>query len=449
MAKLFGTDGIRGIANTYPMTPEMMMKLGVVVGSMLQEDSPGILIGRDSRISGPMLESALTAGLLSAGANVLLGGILPTPAIAFLTKSLQANAGAVISASHNLAKDNGIKFFSQDGFKLSDDLELAIEARVLDAQFAIERPIGSKIGKIQHISNAGEQYADHVVSSVFADGVPDFRRVKIVVDCANGAQSYIASSVFERLQIKPTILSASPDGLNINLECGTLHTESLQKRVLEEHADIGMAFDGDADRVILIDEQGKKLDGDQIMAILALDFLHKRRLKNNILVTTVMSNLGLEIAMKNAGIQVARAKVGDRYVVEKMREIGANLGGEQAGHIVMFDHGTTGDGLATALSILKLLHASGKPLSELAVCFTLFPQILLNIPVKIRKPIEEMPEVSNAIRRAEQELGDRGRVFVRYSGTELLARVMVEAENESTVKRLAQTIAEEIRKESQ
>jgi phosphoglucosamine mutase len=449
MAKLFGTDGIRGVANTFPMTPELITKIGLVVGAMLRDDSTGILIGRDPRLSGPMLESALTAGLLASGKNVLLGGILPTPAIAFLTKSFKAQAGVVISASHNPSEDNGIKFFAQDGFKLSDELESELENQVLNDRLRFDRPIGPKIGRIRQIPDAGERYAEHVINSVFSDGIPNFQGVKVVVDCANGAQSSLAASVFERLKITPTIVSASPDGININLNCGTMHPESLQKRVLEEHANLGLAFDGDADRVILIDEQGKVLDGDPIMAILALNMFHNQQLKQNTLVTTVMSNLGLEVAMKNVGIQVVRTKVGDRYVVEKMREIGANLGGEQSGHIVMLEHGTTGDGLVTALSILKLLYTTGKPLSVLAACMTRFPQMLVNIPVKTKRPFEEMLGVKQAIQDAEQELGDHGRVLVRYSGTELLARVMVEAEQQETVHRIADMIAEEIRKENQ
>jgi phosphoglucosamine mutase len=448
MAKLFGTDGIRGTANRFPMTPEMLMKIGMVVGSMLREDASGILIGRDSRLSGPLLESALTAGILSAGKDVLLAGILPTPAIAFLTMHLQAQAGMVISASHNPAQDNGIKFFARDGFKLSDELECSIEDSVLAEQMPAERPTGADVGTIHYVSDAGERYLEHVVRSVFGESTPDLRRMKVVVDCANGASSDIVPAALKRLQMEPIVLSASPDGLNINLNCGTVHPEVLQKRVLQEHADLGIAFDGDADRVILADEYGTKLDGDQIMAVLALDLLHKRRLKNNSLVTTVMSNLGLEIAMKAAGIQVVRTAVGDRYVVEKMKAIGANFGGEQSGHIVMFDLGPTGDGLMTALSILKILQTSGKSLSELAACMKRFPQRLVNIPVKTKRPFEEMGGVKQAIQDAEQELGTRGRVLVRYSGTEPLARVMVEAEQEDTVQRIVETIAEEIRQEN-
>lgn len=448
MGKLFGTDGIRGIANTYPMTCEMMVKLGMVVGSLLQERSSGIVIGRDSRLSGPMLESALTAGMLASGTDVHLTGILPTPAIAFLTRALNAKAGAVISASHNPAKDNGVKFFASDGYKLPDEIESAIENAVIEDRIPAERPTGAGIGSVQYLSEAGQQYADHAVTSVFGENLPNLRGINVIVDCANGAAYNVAPMALARLQLDPIVLSASPDGLNINQNCGALHTETLQKRVLQELADIGIAFDGDADRLILVDERGNEVDGDRILAMLALDLLQRQQLKNNTLVVTVMSNLGLEVAMKEAGIQIVRTAVGDRHVVKKMRELGANLGGEQSGHIVMLDHGTTGDGLVTALSILKLLHSSGKSLSELANCMTTFPQKLVNVPVKECKPIEDMVGVSQTIHQVEQELGERGRVLVRYSGTELLARVMVEAESEDIVARTAELIAEEIRREN-
>lgn len=449
MGKLFGTDGIRGLANMYPMTPEMMVKLGMVVGSKLQKrSSGGILIGRDSRLSGPMLESALAAGILASGTDVYLAGILPTPAIAFLTTARQAKAGAVISASHNPARDNGVKFFASDGYKLSDDFELAIEYAVLEDRLPADRPTGGDIGSVYTFSNAGEQYVEHAITSVFGGSEPDFRDMKVVVDCANGAAYKAAPMALARFQLNPIVLSASPDGLNINQNCGTLHTETLQQWVRQEQADLGIAFDGDADRLILVDERGNKVDGDRIMAMLALDLSQKQELNNNTLVVTVMSNLGLEIAMKEAGIHLERTPVGDRHVIHKMRELGANLGGEQAGHIVMFDHGTTGDGLVTALAVLQLMRQTGKPLSELAECMTTFPQKLVNIPVNSRIPIEEMESVSEAIRQVEQELGERGRVLVRYSGTELLARVMIEAEDDDTVARTTELIAEEIRKEN-
>jgi phosphoglucosamine mutase len=448
MGKLFGTDGIRGIANTYPMTCGMMVTLGMVVGSLLQERSAGILIGRDSRLSGPMLESALTAGILASGTDVHLTDILPTPAIAFLTRTLNAKAGAVISASHNPAKDNGVKFFSNKGYKLPDELELAIETAVIEDRIPEGRPTGADIGRIHHLAEAGEQYVEHAITSVFGEKPPSLRGIKVVVDCANGAAYEVGPMALARLQLDPMILSASPDGLNINQNCGALHTETLRQKVLEEHADLGIAFDGDADRLILVDERGNEVDGDRILAMLALDLFREQQLKNNTLVVTVMSNLGLEVAMKEAGIRLVRSAVGDRHVVKKMRELGANLGGEQSGHIVMFDYGTTGDGLVTALSILKLLHFSEKPLSELARCMTTFPQKLVNVPVKDRKPIEDMVGVSQAIHRVEEELGERGRVLVRYSGTELLARVMVEAESEDIVARTAEQIAEEIRREN-
>lgn len=449
MGKLFGTDGIRGVANEFPMTPEMMVKIGMTVGKILPQSTQGVVIGRDSRLSGQMLEYALTSGLVASGSDVLLAGMIPTPAVAFLTKTLQARAGIVISASHNPAKDNGVKFFSIDGFKLPDELELKIEDNILNEQFSFtQRPTGAEIGKIRHLPDAGNQYVEHVLSTVFSENIPDFRGLKIVVDCANGAASFVAPAALKRLQTGVVELSVSPDGLNINVHCGALYTETLQKRVLRERADLGIAFDGDADRLILVDEHGEKVDGDQILGMLALDLHSKQQLRNNTLVATVMSNLGLEVAMKESGIALARTAVGDRHVIRKMRESDSNLGGEQSGHVVMFDHGTTGDGLVTALTILKILHASAKPLSELAACIEHFPQSLVNIAVKERKPIEDMEKVSKAIRHAEEELGERGRILVRYSGTELLARVMVEAEDENMVTRVVETVAEAIREEN-
>lgn len=447
MAKLFGTDGIRGTANCFPMIPEMMLKIGMIVGTIFERFPTEVIIGRDSRISGQMLEYALSSGLAASGAHVKLAGIIPTPAVAFLTRKYHAQAGIVISASHNLFQDNGVKIFSSDGFKLPDELELQIEDRILDEQATHRRPIGSDIGKIEVFEGAEEQYVNHLIDSVYANEFPDLRGMKVVVDCANGSAARVGPAILKRLQLDVVELAASPDGLNINQNCGALHTATLQQHVLKERADFGIAFDGDADRVILVDEQGQPVNGDRIMAILALDLHQQRRLKNNTLVATVMSNLGLELAMKEAGIIFLRTAVGDRYVVEKMRAINANLGGEQSGHIVMFDHGTTGDGLVSALSVLKILARAHKPLSELASCIQDFPQILVNVPVKERKPIEDMVGVSKAIRQAEEALGERGRILVRYSGTELLLRVMVEAEDRQTVERTAETIAEEIRKE--
>ena len=449
MEKLFGTDGIRGVANHFPMTPEMMVKIGRAVGNIIGDPAKGVVIGRDSRLSGPMLESALSAGIVASGIDVWLAGLIPTPAVAFLTRHCKAQAGIVISASHNPAQDNGVKVFARDGFKLPDELENHIEKQIQSDQSTLERPVGAELGRIQNLLEADAQYADHIVGSVFSEGIPDLHGIKIVVDCANGAASFIAPSVLKSLQANVVELSVEPDGLNINDGCGALYTELLQKRVRQEGADLGIAFDGDADRLILVDEQGAKVDGDRILAMLALDFLKKGELGGQTLVATVMSNLGLEIAMKESGVRLLRTAVGDRHVVEKMRQIGANLGGEQSGHVVMLDHGTTGDGLVTALAILKILHTSQKPLSELAACMKTFPQTLINVPVKQRKPIEEMVGVSEAIRRAEKELGERGRTLVRYSGTELLARIMVEAEDESAVSRIAEMIVEEFHKENQ
>ena len=448
MIRLFGTDGIRGVANIFPMTPEMMVKIGMALGAIIAKDRTYVIIGRDTRRSGLMLECALSSGLTAAGVSVLLTGILPTPAVAFLTRKWQAQAGIVISASHNPAQDNGIKIFSSTGFKLPDDLEIQIEQAVLDEQASHSRRTGADIGTIKTMAEAPEEYADHIIQSVFADIRPDFRRMKIVVDCANGAASSIAPSVLKYLQAEVVEIAVEPDGLNINKQCGALHTQQLCERVLQEHAQIGIAFDGDADRLILVDERGMQVDGDHILAMLALDLQRKGRLRQNTLIATVMSNLGLEVAMKDAGIQFVRTAVGDRHVVEKMREIDANIGGEQSGHVILFDHGTTGDGMVSALAVLKLMQESGTPLSELAACMKTFPQTLINIPVKSRKPIEEMVGVSAAIRQAEKELGDRGRTLVRYSGTELLARVMVEAEEEATVNRIAAMIVAELQQEN-
>lgn len=447
MGKLFGTDGIRGVANRFPMIPEMMVKIGMSVGTIFEQKPTEVIIGRDSRISGQMLEYALSAGLAAAGAHVKLAGIIPTPGVAFLTRKYQAQAGIVISASHNPVRDNGVKIFSSDGFKLADELEGQVEDEVLDEQATHHRPIGSEIGKIEFLEGAEEHYIDHLLDSVYLQEFPDLRGMKVVVDCANGAASYVGPAALNRLQLNVVELSATPNGLNINENCGALHTQTLQQRVLQERADLGIAFDGDADRLILVDERGQMVNGDRIMAMLALDLHQQQRLKNSTLVATVMSNLGLELAMKEAGITLIRTAVGDRYVVDKMRALNANLGGEQSGHIVMFDHSTTGDGLVSALSALKILSRSEKPLSELAACVRDFPQILLNVPVKERKPIEDMVGVRKAIRRAEKELGERGRILVRYSGTEMLLRVMVEAEDPETVERIAEDIEEEIRAE--
>lgn len=447
MAQLFGTDGIRGTANRFPMIPEMMVKIGMILGTIFEKHPTEIIIGRDTRISGQMLEYALSSGLAASGARVKLAGIIPTPAVAFLTRKYRAQAGIVISASHNLFQDNGVKIFSSDGFKLPDELELQIEDRVLDEQAVYRRPIGTNIGTIERLDGGEEQYIDHLLASVDFKELSALRGIRIVVDCANGSASLIGPATFKRLQAQVVELAAAPDGLNINQQCGALHTETLQQRVCEVRADLGIAFDGDADRLILVDEHGQKVDGDRIMAILALDLQKRHQLKDNTLVATVMSNLGLEIAMKEAGITLVRTAVGDRYVVEKMRALNANLGGEQSGHIVMFDHGTTGDGLVSALSVLKILSTSGKSLSELAACIRHFPQTLVNVPVKERKPIEDMVGVSNAIRQAEKKLGERGRILVRYSGTELLLRVMVEAEDSLTVEHIAEIIVEEIQKE--
>ena len=304
MARLFGTDGIRGVANHFPMTPEMMVKIGMAVGESLLKTNQGVVIGRDSRISGQMLEYALSSGIVASGIDVLLLGMLPTPAVAFLTRQLPVQAGIVISASHNPAQDNGVKIFSHNGFKLPDELEASIEKQVLDEQIPQKRSVGADIGRIRNLPDAAEQYANYLVNSIFSEDIPDFRGIKVVVDCANGAASFIAPAVLKSLQMTVVELSVNPDGLNINRDCGALHTTALQECVRREHADLGIAFDGDADRLILIDEHGEHVDGDRILAMLALDLFRKHQLKNNVLVATVMSNLGLEIVMKEARHQL-------------------------------------------------------------------------------------------------------------------------------------------------
>ncbi|MBD3306866.1 phosphoglucosamine mutase [candidate division KSB3 bacterium] len=446
MEKLFGTDGMRGEANQFPMTPEVMVKMGVAIGTLLPKRPPGVIIGHDGRLSGQMLEHGLTAGVLASGTPVLSAGLLPTPAIAFLTHTHRAQAGIMISASHNPARDNGIKIFSDDGFKLPDELEYRLEQAVLNADQPLEsRPNGAALGTHRHLADGREHYSDHILQSVFADDHPNLQGLHIVVDCANGAASVLAPRVFQRLQAQVTELFAAPDGLNINQQCGALHPERLQTRVVQAQADLGLAFDGDADRLILVDEHGAIVDGDQILAMLALDLAQHQQLVHNTVVATVMSNVGLEIALQTADISLVRTPVGDRHVVEQMRQIGAMLGGEQSGHVVMFQHGTTGDGLVAALAVLRLMSVSGRSLSELAACMRHFPQTLVNIPVSVRRPLAEMEAVQHAMQQAERELGTRGRLLVRYSGTELLARVMVEAEDEQTVTRIAEMVAAPLR----
>src|SRR4030067_356843 len=441
MRKLFGTDGIRGVANIEPMTGEMAMKLGRAAAYIFKNKTGRhrIVIGKDTRLSGYMLESALTSGICSIGVDVLLIGPLPTPGIAFITRALRADAGVVISASHNPYEDNGIKFFSEDGFKLPDDLELEIEKLIFSGKIDSIRPTAKDMGKAYRINDAEGRYIEFAKNSI-PKGM-DFEGMKIVLDCANGAAYKVAPMMLRELGAEFAAIGIEPSGMNINDGCGSLYPKKLQELVLEKKADIGIAYDGDADRAIFSDELGREANGDQIMAMSALEMKKQGRLKNNTLVTTVMSNMGLDIAMKEADINVIKTKVGDRYVLEEMVKNDCNLGGEQSGHIIHLDYNTTGDGIITTLQILALMNNTKKKLSELSSCMTIFPQVLLNVRVKEKKEFSSIPEVSKVIKNCEDQLKDRGRILVRYSGTEPVARVMIEGESEGKIKIMAEEIA--------
>jgi phosphoglucosamine mutase len=443
--QLFGTDGVRGIANVDPMTSEIALRLGRALAHVSKR-SPRrhkILIGKDTRLSGYMLETAMASGICSMGVDVLLVGPLPTPGIAFLTRSLRADAGVVISASHNPFQDNGIKFFSGAGFKLPDDVEAEIEHLVLGDSIDALRPTATEIGKAFRIDDAIGRY------NVFAKGT--FPRhltldgLTIAVDCGNGAGYKVAPEVLEELGARVVPLGVAPDGENINQSCGALHPGALQRAVKTAGAHVGVALDGDADRAILVDELGAVVDGDEIMAMLAAELHTRGDLKQGTLVATVMSNLGLHVAMRERGIRLATTPVGDRYVVEEMTRGGFNLGGEQSGHVVFLDHNTTGDGLITALAVLALVVETGRPLSELRRVMQRFPQVLLNVPVAAKPDLAGVPTVAAAVQKAEGALGERGRVLVRYSGTEMLLRVMIEGERESQIRDLAEQIAAAVR----
>jgi phosphoglucosamine mutase len=443
--RLFGTDGVRGVANEDPMTSEMALRLGRAIAHVFRA-SPRrhkVLIGKDTRVSGYMLETAMASGICSMGVDVLLVGPMPTPGIAFLTRSLRADAGVVISASHNPFQDNGIKFFAANGFKLPDDLEAKIEELVFADSIDHLRPTASEIGKAFRIDDALGRY------NVFAKN--SFPRhlaldgMKVVVDAANGAGYRVAPEVIEELGASVTTLACEPDGENINRDCGALHPENLQARVRERGAHVGIALDGDADRCLLVDEQGAVVDGDQILAIAARELLRADALVKRTVVATVMSNLGLEIALRDLGCDLLRTPVGDRYVVEAMVRHGLNLGGEQSGHVLFLDHNTTGDGLVTALAILAIMAETGRPLSELARAMTRYPQVLVNVRVRERRDFARVSRVAEMLADVEAALGKRGRVLLRASGTEALYRVMVEGEDEAEVRRFADAIAETIR----
>jgi phosphoglucosamine mutase len=446
---LFGTDGIRGVANRDPMTAEMALRLGQAVAQRFRhEERPGrIVIGKDTRLSGYMLESAMQAGIVSAGADVMLVGPLPTPGIAFITWSMRADAGVVISASHNPYQDNGIKIFAADGFKLPDEIEADIERRmeIIGAGNDGARAAPDAIGKAVRIDDAVGRYVQFLKQTFPKERTLD--GMKVVVDCSNGAAYQVAPQVFAELGAEVIELNVWPDGRNINYDCGALHPEVMAEEVRQSGAALGVALDGDADRLILADEKGNIIDGDQVMAILGTRLLERRQLPQETVVATVMSNLGLERALSAKGGKLLRTAVGDRYVVEAMRERGLSLGGEQSGHIIFLEHATTGDGVVAALRVLDVMVAEGKPLSELARAMTRYPQVLLNFPVAKKRPFEEMPAVQKVIAAVEKDLGADGRVVVRYSGTESKARVMIEGTDEAGIKAQADEIARALQRE--
>ena len=442
MRRLFGTDGIRGVANEEPMTPETVLRLGRAVGQHFQTSGQRrhkIVIGKDTRLSGYMFETALSAGLTSMGVDVLLVGPMPTPGIAFLTRSLRADAGVAISASHNPYHDNGIKFFGPDGFKLADSAEADIEALMSSEVLDRTRPTGLGIGKAFRIDDADGRYNVFLKNVLPRELTLDGLRV--VIDCAHGAAYRIAPTVLSELGAEVIAIGVSPDGHNINDGVGAMHIAGLRERVKAEKADVGIALDGDADRCILVDETGEEVDGDHVLAILGMAMMEKGDLTGSTVVATVMSNFGLEVALRERGIALERTPVGDRYVVERMVEGGFRLGGEKSGHIICLDHATTGDGMVTALSVLTSMKLTGRTLSEGRGLLRSFPQRLVSLKVKERRALSSIPSVVGAIAEAEGALGGRGRVVVRFSGTEPLARVMVEGEEEGAVERHAQRIA--------
>lgn len=447
MGKLFGTDGIRGVANEEPMTPETVVKLGRAAAYLFKTKAGrhSIVIGKDTRLHGYMLECALTSGICSMGVDVLLVGPLPTPGIAFITRSLRADAGIVISASHNPFKDNGIKFFSGEGLKLPDEMEERMEALITGREIERLRPLAAEIGKAYRINDAAGRYIEFAKGTV-PKGV-SFQGVKVVVDCAHGATYKVAPTILNELGAVVIPVNIQPNGININDECGSLYPDVVKKAVLEHRADIGISYDGDGDRAILVDETGAVVDGDHILAICALDLKRSGLLRSDTLVATVMSNIGLELCLREAGIRMVRVSVGDRYVLEEMLRHGYNLGGEQSGHIVFLDHNTTGDGVVTALQVLSLMVKRQERLSQLRQCMTVCPQLLVNVQVTEKPDLGSIPAIQAVISDAEAQLNGSGRVLVRYSGTESVARVMVEGTDAEQVKFLARSIAEAIEKE--
>lgn len=446
MRKLFGTDGVRGVANIYPMTTEIAMQIGRAIAFIVKSNAKGhhIIIGKDTRLSGYMIENALVAGICSMGVDVQLVGPLPTPGIAFLTTSMRADAGVVISASHNPFQDNGIKIFFRDGFKLPDEVEANIEDLIFSQKMAALRPVADEVGKAMRIDDAKGRYIVFLKNTFPKKyTLDDFH---IVLDCAHGATYKVAPFVFSELGAKVTTLSVAPDGKNINQDCGALHPEVMAEKVKQLGADIGLALDGDGDRLIVCDEHGEIVDGDHIMAICAAELMARRKLKKKTLVATVMSNMGLEKAMQAMGGKLERSQVGDRYVVELMRAKGYSFGGEQSGHLVFLEHNTTGDGILAALQLLAIMLKKKKPLSELAKIMTSYPQVLKNVRTSRKMDVDQIPDLAEAIIQWENQLQDRGRILVRPSGTEPVIRVMAEGEEAEEIEKLTDELCEIIRK---
>lgn len=445
MGRLFGTDGIRGLANEAPLTTELAFRLGrQLVATLLEHHGLGkirLVVGRDTRLSGPMIEGALVSGALSAGADVFAAGVLPTPGIAYLTRSLEAQGGVVLSASHNAFEDNGIKIFSSEGSKFPDAWEDEIEARLAGPDQA-PKPTGAAVGRLVHYDRAEADY----IAKARQTFPFELGGVTVALDCAHGATYRVAPRLFRSLGATVVVVAARPDGLNINRQSGALHPGRLARRVRAVGADIGLAFDGDGDRLIAVDETGEVRDGDYALAICGRHLGAGRRLKGDVVVTTVMANLGLDKALAEKGIRTVKTQVGDRYVLEEMLRLGASLGGEQSGHLLFLDHAPTGDGIVSALQLLAVMRETGQPFSVLAACMSKFPQVLVNVPVREKPALESIPGLNDRLAAREGEMGPAGRILLRYSGTENLARVMVEGEDRSHIEAVASELAGIIRK---
>jgi phosphoglucosamine mutase len=446
VSRLFGTDGIRGVANEAPLTPDLAYRVGrelvATLAAQHGSERVRVVIGRDTRRSGPLLESAMVAGLLSAGADCFAIGVIPTPGIALLTRGLDAHGGIVLSASHNPFEDNGIKLFSSEGTKFPDAWEEQIESRLAGGDTA-PRARGAAVGRLTVYDRAEKYYVDMLTRTFPLD----LAGLTVALDCANGATYRVGPSVFRRLGARVITICARPDGTNINAGCGALHPEGLRRRLMAARADVGFAFDGDGDRLISVDHLGEIRDGDYALAIAGRHLAARGRLKGNTVVTTVMANLGLDECLAAAGIRVVKTQVGDRYVHEEMLKIGANVGGEQSGHLLFHDHAPTGDGILSALALLSVIRETGEPLASLATCMRKFPQVLVNVPVARKPPIDTLTGLTERIRAFERELDGGGRILVRYSGTESLARVMIEGADDGRIRAMADELASALRTE--